>query len=117
MPQADILFQDAKLADGTRSAIIVKDGKIQAMGRGAEAGWSAPEVVDLAGSLVIPGFVEGHIHLDTSFCGDAWKPHKPCTAGFDVRERVEFQRQNMAAAAPMDVRARNQLGVTRRPLF
>jgi len=57
----------------------------------------------------VPGFVEGHIHLDTSFYGDAWRPHKPCTNGFNVHERVAFQAQNMAEAAPMDVRARNQL--------
>ena len=54
-------------------------------------------------------YTVSHIHLDTSFYGDAWKPHKPCTNGFDVHERVTFQAQNMAAAAPMDVRARNQL--------
>lgn len=109
MPDADSLFGGAKLPDGAPSTIVVKGGKILAIGPDAGAGWSAAEVVDLGGALVVPGFVEGHIHLDTSFYGDAWKPHRPCTAGFDVRERVEFQRQNMAAAAPMDVRARNQL--------
>jgi len=109
MHRVDTLFRNAKLDEGTISEIVVEKGRIQAIGPGAEEGWSAPEVVDLAGALVVPGFVEGHIHLDTSFYGDAWKPHKPCTAGFDVRERVEFQRQNMANAAPMEERARNQL--------
>lgn len=109
MPDADALFRGAKLPDGTLSTIAVEGGKIRAIGPDAGAGWSVAEVVDLGGALVVPGFVEGHIHLDTSFYGDAWKPHRPCTAGFDVRERVEFQRQNMAAAAPMDVRASNQL--------
>lgn len=109
MQDADTLFRGAKLADGTHAAIVVKDGKVIAVGPDAEVGITARSVVDLGGALVVPGFVEGHIHLDTSFYGDAWKPHKPCTAGFDVRERVEFQRQNMAAAAPMDERARNQL--------
>jgi cytosine deaminase len=66
-------------------------------------------VIDLGGALALPGFVEGHIHLDTSFYADAWQPHVPCTAGFDVRERVAIQHGNMAAAAPMDQRARNQL--------
>ena len=47
--------------------------------------------IDLGDALVIPGFVEGHIHLDTSFYGDAWKPHKSCTNGFNVHERVAFQ--------------------------
>jgi cytosine deaminase len=57
----------------------------------------------------LPGFVEGHIHLDTSFYGDAWQPHVPCAAGFDVRERVAIQHRNMAVPAPMDQRARSQL--------
>ncbi|TIV49944.1 MAG: metal-dependent hydrolase, partial [Mesorhizobium sp.] len=68
-----------------------------------------PGAIDLAGKLVLPGFVEGHIHLDTSFYGDAWRPHIPCTTGFDVRERVAFQMQNLAQAAPMEERAKNQL--------
>ncbi|WP_406698294.1 amidohydrolase family protein [Singulisphaera sp. Ch08] len=109
MQDVDTLFRGVKLVDGTHAAIAVKDGKIIAIGPDADSGTTARSVVDLGGGLVVPGFVEGHIHLDTSFYGDTWKPHKPCTAGFDVRERVEFQRQNMAAAAPMDERARNQL--------
>ncbi|MGO4836762.1 amidohydrolase family protein, partial [Rhizobiaceae sp. 2RAB30] len=103
----DTLFENARFAGGTSGAIAVDAGLITAIGE-VEKG-VAREVVDLGGALVVPGFVEGHIHLDTSFFGDAWKPHKPCTAGFDVHERVEFQRQNMAAAAPMDERARSQL--------
>ncbi len=103
----DTLFENARFADGTSGTIAVNAGLITAIGV-AEKG-VAREVVDLGGALIVPGFVEGHIHLDTSFYGDAWKPHKPCTAGFDVHERVEFQRQNMAAAAPMDERARSQL--------
>ena len=75
----------------------------------ARSAVSSGAAVDLGGALVVPGFVEGHIHLDTSFYGDAWKPHRPCTNGFDVHERVTFQAQNIAAAAPLDVRASNQL--------
>jgi cytosine deaminase len=108
MTKADTIFTNGRLASLDASALAVTDGMIVATGADA-LNASAPETVDLGGALVVPGFVEGHIHLDTSFYGDAWKPHRPCTAGFDVRERVEFQRQNMASAAPMEVRARNQL--------
>ncbi len=103
----DTLFRRARLADGTIAAIAVEKGRIVAIG--AAVATAARETVDLGGALVVPGFVDGHIHLDTSFHGDAWKPHQPCTAGFDVRERVEFQRRNMAAAAPMAERARRQI--------
>ena len=104
----DKLFINARLDRGARPAIAVDKGRISALLAETERP-EAREVIDLGGALVVPGFVEGHIHLDTSFYGDAWKPHKPCTNGFDVHERVTFQAQNMAAAAPMDVRARNQL--------
>lgn len=105
---ADKLFINARLGDGMRRDMLVRDGRIAAI----EAAGERPagiETVDLGDALVVPGFVEGHIHLDTSFYGDTWRPHRPCTNGFDVHERVAFQAENMAAAAPMDVRARNQL--------
>lgn len=106
----DTLFRNARLADGTLAAIAVADGKIAAIEpEAATHGMTLSSAVDLGGALVVPGFVEGHIHLDTSFYGDVWRPHVPYTAGFDVRERVEIQRRNMAAAAPMAERARNQL--------
>lgn len=104
----DTIFLNARFDDGTRHHIAVKDGRIAAI-TPAEQPPPGAETVDLNNALVVPGFVEGHIHLDTSFYGDAWRPHKPCTAGFNVHERVAFQAENMAEAAPMDVRARNQL--------
>jgi cytosine deaminase len=104
----ETLFARAKLADGSTRDIGVTDGRIVSLEE-TGASTAAAETIDLGGALVVPGFVEGHIHLDTSFYGDAWIPHKPCTEGFDVHERVAFQAQNMAQAAPMDVRARNQL--------
>ena len=96
-------FDNARLTDGRLVRLSVEDGRfavIEDAGGGGE---------DLGGQLVVPGFVEGHIHLDTSFWGDDWIPHKPCTAGFDVRERVAFQAENFRQAAPMDLRARDQL--------
>ena len=105
----DTLFSNARLPDGTPAAIAVAQGKVAHIGPDAGQNAMAASTVDLGGQLVLPGFVEGHIHLDTSFYGDVWRPHRPYTSGFDVRERVEFQRQNMAAAAPMEQRARNQL--------
>jgi len=104
----DKIFLNARFDGGARHHIAVKDGRIAAL-LPADAPASGAETIDLGNALVVPGFVEGHIHLDTSFYGDAWRPHKPCTDGFNVHERVAFQAENMAEAAPMDVRARNQL--------
>ncbi|OKO81506.1 amidohydrolase family protein [Bradyrhizobium sp. AS23.2] len=104
----DTIFLNARFDGGARHHIAVKDGRIAAI-TPADQPPSGAEMIDLGNALVVPGFVEGHIHLDTSFYGDAWRPHKPCTNGFNVHERVAFQAQNMAEAAPTDVRARNQL--------
>jgi cytosine deaminase len=106
--RADKVFTNAKFGDGSRGTIVVAGGRIAAI-LAADDKPPISETIDLGGSLIVPGFVEGHIHLDTSFYGDVWRPHKPCTNGFDVHERVAFQAQNLAEAAPMEVRARNQL--------
>lgn len=104
----DTIFLNARFDGGSRHHFAVKDGRITAI-TPADQPPTGAAAIDLDQALVVPGFVEGHIHLDTSFYGDAWRPHKPCTNGFNVHERVAFQAQNMAEAAPMDVRARNQL--------
>lgn len=104
------IFLNARLADGALVDLTVTDGRFSAITPAAERTQAtAAAIIDLGGQLVVPGFVEGHIHLDTSFYGDAWRPHIPCTDGFDVRERVAFQAQNLAAAAPMAERAKSQL--------
>ena len=102
------LFTNARMTDGRLCDISVVDGKISAIDPAGQAS-DVHVAVDVAGHLLVPAFVEGHIHLDTSFHGDVWVPHRPCTNGFDVHERVAFQAENMSKAAPMDVRARNQL--------
>ena len=104
----ETLFTNAKLADGSLRDIGVAGGRIVSIAP-AGAASNAASKIDIAGALLVPAFVEGHIHLDTSFYGDTWIPHKPCTNGFDVHERVAFQAENMAGAAPMAERARNQL--------
>jgi len=104
----DKIFLNARFDGGAQHHIAVKDGRIAAL-LPTDAPASGTETIDLGNALVVPGFVEGHIHLDTSFYGDDWRPHKPCTDGFNVHERGAFQAENMGAAAPMDVRARNQL--------
>jgi len=108
MARIETLFTNAKLADGSLKDIGVAAGRIVSI-ETAGATTGAARQVDIAGALLVPGFVEGHIHLDTSFYGDTWIPHKPCTNGFDVHERVAFQAENMATAAPMAERARKQL--------
>ncbi|OLP46338.1 amidohydrolase family protein [Rhizobium oryziradicis] len=101
-------FTNARLTDGLLHDLHVRNGRIVTIRPASVEPVSGP-VVDIAGDLLVSGFVEGHIHLDTSFYGGQWVPHRPCTNGFDVHERVAFQAENMANAEPMAERAIKQL--------
>jgi len=101
----DTAFDCATLADGNRASIGVAAGRIVAIEADAAKLAPARRRVDLAGALVLPGLIDGHIHLDKTFMGDRWQPHQPCMAGFDVRERVRFEKAQLAAAAPVVQRA------------
>ena len=105
MTAIDILFQNARLADGQIVEIAVSGAKIVAVASTAQSYDSVGNIHDLGLRLVLPGLVEGHIHLDKCFVGDDWKPHRPCTAGFSVRERVRFEKEALASARPIAERA------------
>ena len=95
------LFTNAAAIDGSMTHIAVTDGRIVSMGPGLpETG--AADVVDLQGRVVLPGFVDGHIHLDKSFLGDVWHPHQ---AAGSLRERLAIEKQALAGAKPMAERA------------
>lgn len=60
----DLVLRDARLkGQADLCDIAVKEGRIAAIAPAIEA--ACPRI-DLAGALVIPGFVETHIHLDKS---------------------------------------------------
>jgi cytosine deaminase len=100
----ETLFQNARLTDGRIVDFATAGGRIVAMAQALQPS-QAQKAGDLERRLVLPGFVDGHLHLDKGFIGDDWKPHRPCTAGFNVRERVEFEKQALARAKPISVRA------------
>lgn len=62
----------------------------------------------LDGALVLPGLVDGHIHLDKTFLGLPWRSHRPdgTVAGRIAEERAERR----AIAEPMADRALRLVG-------
>ena len=46
------------------AAIAIKDGKFAAVGKSAqiEQAWAADRIVDGAGTVVTPGFIDNHLH-------------------------------------------------------
>jgi cytosine/creatinine deaminase len=101
----DLILDQARLPDRSLASIALYDGRITAIASDPTLLGPATSRENLAGALVIPGLVDGHIHLDKGFIGDRWKPHRPCTAGFDVRERVALEKELLTTAAPMAQRA------------
>ncbi|MFM0352032.1 amidohydrolase family protein [Paraburkholderia nemoris] len=97
----DRVFVNAVDADGNPLNLAVREGRFAAIGPERPA-IDGAEVVDLAGHLVLPGFVDGHIHLDKSFVGDRWRPHRHVAS---LRERLAIEKQELASAGPIVERA------------
>lgn len=97
----DRIFDNAVDLHGQRIALAVRGGRF------AEISPRCPksegtEVIDLQGRLVLPGFVDGHIHLDKSFVGDRWVPHVRAST---LRERLAVEKRQLAGLRPVAERA------------
>jgi cytosine/creatinine deaminase len=57
------------VVDGRRQDVAVRDGRIRRVADTVEPA-DGDEVVDVTGRLVVPGFVETHIHPDKAFIAD-----------------------------------------------
>ncbi len=90
-----MLITNAVLPDGTKRHIEVKGGRIAAL-LPAETGVPAQaDTLDVAGALLLPPLVDGHIHLDKTLLGLPWLPNQ--AAGNKVADRIEAERKVRAA--------------------
>jgi imidazolonepropionase-like amidohydrolase len=71
MSERALVVRGGKLIDGTGrrpledAVIVIRDGRFEAIGRSGEVRIPADaEVVDVAGKSVLPGFIDGHGHLE-----------------------------------------------------
>ncbi|AIF48505.1 amidohydrolase family protein [Dyella japonica] len=97
----DRLFDNAVDMHGQRVSLAVRDGRFAAIAPSCDSSL-ARERIDLEGRLVLPGLVDGHIHLDKSFVGDQWHPHVPVTS---LRARLAIEKIQLASARPVRERA------------
>lgn len=86
----ETLIANALLAGGRRVDVRLADGKIAAIGAAGPAVAFAGERVDLAGALLLPGLIDGHIHLDKTLLGLPFQPHRP---GDSVAERIKAEKE------------------------
>jgi cytosine/adenosine deaminase-related metal-dependent hydrolase len=97
---AALLLSNCRLDDGRLVDIQLADEVISSI----EPAGMARDGIDLAGGLVLPGLIDGHIHLDKTHLGLPWMPHQP---GGSVAERIEAEKAiRRGLEEPMAVRAR-----------
>ena len=90
LPQGGLA--DVEIAGGVIAAVHAPGGADQ-----------SNERIDLKGALLLPAFVDGHIHLDKTHWG---APRLPHVEGHSVRERIAAERvERHRVALPIEARA------------
>jgi len=89
-----VRLANATLPDGSRHDIEVAGGRIAALLPASDKP-ATGDALDLAGALVLPPLVDGHIHLDKTLLGLPWIPNQ--AAGNRVADRIEAERKVRAA--------------------
>ncbi|SAK85889.1 cytosine deaminase [Caballeronia hypogeia] len=86
---SSLYLSNVRLADGQQVCVSVVDGRIEALG----AQVAAPpgvHVEDGGGALLLPGFVEGHTHIDKSNWGRPWYRNE---VGPLLTDRISNERE------------------------
>ena len=107
-------LQDARLADGTRADIVVDGERIAQVGRGGAEG--VPDRVDCSGKLLLPAFIDGHVHLDKALIRDELREHDGTLAGAigAIHERKRrYTADDVRARARAVIEDSVRLGTTR----
>ena len=98
-----LLLRNALLPHGGRADLRLAGGRIEHVGTVGSIEPGDAAVEDLAGALVLPTLVEGHIHLDKTLLGLPWMPHLD---GDSVAERIEAEKRlRRTLDAPLERRA------------
>jgi cytosine/creatinine deaminase len=72
----DALLTRCRLADGRIVDIGIAGGRIATLGEDTAPSLSnRVPILDIGGDLVLPGLVDGHMHLDKTLMGLPWVPH------------------------------------------
>jgi cytosine/adenosine deaminase-related metal-dependent hydrolase len=86
----DVLLADARLADGRRVDIAIEGERIASIDAAGSFPAKARERFDLGGALILPGLIDGHIHLDKTLLGLPFQPHRP---GSSVADRIRIEKE------------------------
>lgn len=97
------LFREGRVGpDGPPVDILVRDGKIASVGAGGPPAGGA-EVVELGGRVVLPGFIESHIHLDKAYLEER-RPNLSGTLADAIAITLELKK----SVTKQDIRERSE---------
>src|SRR5580698_6549834 len=97
-----MILANARLPQGGLADVEITGGVIAALHAPGSADQPG-ERIDLKGALLLPAFVDGHIHLDKTHWG---APRLPHVEGRSVRERIAAERvERHRVALPIEARA------------
>jgi cytosine deaminase len=107
-------LQDARLPDGSTADVVVDGERIVRIGRGAAAGVSPAR--DCAGKLLLPAYIDAHVHLDKVLIRGELREHDGTLGGAigAIHERKRrYTVADVAARARQVIEGSVALGTTR----
>src|SRR5438128_4452414 len=107
-------LQDARLPTGAIADVVIDGDRIARLGPGAADGLK--DRLDCLGKLVLPGFVDGHVHLDKVLIRDELREHDGTLAGAigAIHERKRrYTVEDVRARARRVIEESVRLGTTR----
>jgi cytosine deaminase len=87
------------------SSLVITDGVISEIVAGTDPLPEADRIEDLDGEIVIPGFVDGHAHVDKSLLGEPWVRRTTEAVAMDQMFQDQLKQWEMPTS-PVKVRAR-----------
>lgn len=97
-------YSNLRDINGNAIGIRCADGRIQYIGPDV----TGPDAIDCGERLVLPAFVEPHVHLDKTLWGEAWQPGQRSPR---LRDYIDNERRVLSAnTTPPEERAGRLLG-------
>jgi cytosine/adenosine deaminase-related metal-dependent hydrolase len=96
----ELLVRNVRPMAGPPTDVLVRSGLVARIAPRLTAVPGAP-AIDGEGGILVPAFVDAHMHLDKTFWGQSWQAHR---AGPSVRDRIENERR-MRRELPLAVDA------------
>jgi len=91
----DILIKNVRPMGGSTADVLIRNGLIDQIGPDLAPAQPEAETIDGDGGLLIPGLVDGHMHIDKTFLGLPWVPHQAGPTTFDRIETEKVVRRTM----------------------